>query len=112
MLMIAKEDGLTDFNEPADVIERKIRAYISWPTCYSYLDGDQVKFYRAEALMDAKPIGEPGTIAETGKDYYDINCSEGVLRVYEQQLAGKKRMGAGDFMRGRRLEVGDRFAPL
>ena len=107
--MIAKEDGLTDFNEPADVIERKIRAYISWPTCYSYLDGDQVKFYRAEALMDAKPTGEAGTIAETGKDYYDINCSEGLLRVYEQQLAGKKRMGAGDFMRGRRLEVGDRF---
>ena len=107
--MIAKEDGLTDFNEPADVVERKIRAYISWPTCYSYLDGDQVKFYRAEALMDAKPTGEAGTIAETGKDYYDINCSEGVLRVYEQQLAGKKRMGAGDFMRGRRLEVGDRF---
>lgn len=107
--MIAKEDGLTDFDEPADVIERKIRAYISWPTCYSYLDGDQVKFYRAEALMDAKPTGEPGTIAETGKDYYDINCSEGVLRVYEQQLAGKKRMGAGDFMRGRRLVVGDRF---
>lgn len=110
--MIAKEDGLTDFNEPADVIERKIRAYISWPTCYSYLDGDQVKFYRAEALMDAKPTGEPGTISETGKDYYDINCNEGMLRVYEQQLAGKKRMGAGDFMRGRRLEVGDRFAPL
>ena len=107
--MIAKEDGLTDFDEPADVIERKIRAYISWPTCYSYLDGDQVKFYRAEALMDAKPTGEAGTIAETGKDYYDINCSEGLLRVYEQQLAGKKRMGAGDFMRGRRLEVGDRF---
>lgn len=107
--MISKEDGLTDFNEPADQIERKIRAYISWPTCYSYLDGEQVKFYKAEALMDENPAGEPGTIAETGKDYYDINCSKGVLRIYEQQLAGKKRMSAGDFMRGRKLKPGDRF---
>ena len=107
--MIAKEDGLTDFNEPADQIERKIRAYASWPACYSYLDGEQVKFYKAEALMDETPSGEPGTVTGTGKNYYDINCSEGVLRVYEQQLAGKKRMSAGDFMRGHKLETGDRF---
>lgn len=108
--MIAKEDGLTDFNEAADLVERKIRAYASWPACYSYLDGEQVKFYKAEALMDETPSGEPGTVAGTGKNYYDINCSEGVLRVYEQQLAGKKRMSAGDFMRGHKLETGDRFA--
>ena len=107
--MISKEDGLTDFNEPAEVIERKIRAYISWPACYSYLDGVQVKFYKADAVMDAEPDGEPGVIAETGKDYYDINCSEGRLRIYEQQMAGKKRMSAADFMRGRRLAAGDRF---
>ncbi|MBQ6623609.1 MAG: methionyl-tRNA formyltransferase, partial [Mogibacterium sp.] len=107
--MIAKEDGLTDFNEPADQIERKIRAYASWPACYSYLDGEQVKFYKAESLMDETPLGEPGTVAETGKNHYDINCSKGILRVYEQQLAGKKRMSAGDFMRGHKLSAGDRF---
>ena len=88
--MIDKTDGMTDFNEPAEVIERKIRAYLEWPACYSYLDGLQVKFY-------------------TGKDYYVINCSEGRLKVFEQQLQGKKRMGAGDFMRGHRLSRGDRF---
>ena len=106
--MIDKTDGMTDFNEPAEVIERKIRAYLEWPACYSYLDGLQVKFYRAEAL-EGDPDGEPGTVSETGKDYYVINCSEGRLKVFEQQLQGKKRMGAGDFMRGHRLSRGDRF---
>lgn len=106
--MINKTDGMTDFNEPAEDIERKIRAYLEWPACYSYLDGLQVKFYRAEAL-EGEPDGEPGTVSETGKNYYVINCSEGRLKVLEQQLQGKKRMSAGDFMRGHKLSVGDRF---
>ncbi len=106
--MINKTDGMTDFNEPAEVIERKIRAYIEWPACYTYLDGLQVKLYKAEAL-DEEPDGEPGTVSDTGKNYYTINCSEGKLRVYEQQLQGKKRMSAGDFMRGHKLSKGDRF---
>ena len=106
--MINKTDGMTDFNEPAAVIERKIRAYLEWPACYSYLDGLQVKFYKAEVL-DGEPDGEPGTVSETGKTYYVINCSEGRLKVFEQQLQGKKRMSAGDFMRGHKLSRGDRF---
>ena len=109
--MINKIDGMTDFSEPADVIERKSRAYMEWPACYSYLDGLQVKFFRAEALMDETPDGDPGTVSETGKDFYTINCGRGKLRVFEQQLQGKKRMSAGDFMRGHRLDPGERFCP-
>ena len=107
--MINKKDGLTDFSGSASDIECMIRAYYEWPACYSYLDGQQVKFYRAEALMDEIPDGEPGTVCETGKDHYTINCGKGRLRVYEQQLQGKKRMSAGDFMRGHKLSIGDRF---
>lgn len=106
--MISKKDGMTDFTESAEEIERKIRAYAEWPACYSYLDGLQVKFYKAEALSD-EPDGEPGTVSETGRDFYTINCGTGRLRVYEQQLQGKKRMSAGDFMRGHKLSKGDRF---
>ena len=106
--MIKKTDGFTAFDEPADAIERKIRAFIEWPACYSYLDGQQVKFYKAEAL-DEEPDGEPGTVSETGKTSYTINCRSGRLRVLEQQLQGKKRMSAGDFMRGHSLVPGDRF---
>ena len=106
--MIKKADGFTAFDEPAYMIERKIRAFIEWPACYSYLDGQQVKFYRAEALPDA-PDGEPGTVSSVDKNSYTINCLSGRLRILEQQLQGKKRMSAGDFMRGHKLSRGDRF---
>ena len=107
--MISKDDGYTDFDEPADVIERKIRAYAEWPTCYSYLNGKLVKFFKAGAMMDVAPDGKPGTISKIGKEHYTVNCSEGKLKVYEQQLQGKKRMSAGDFMRGYKFEAGDSF---
>ena len=106
--MISKADGYTDFSEPAYQVERKIRAFIEWPACYSYLDGQQVKFYRAE-VIDEDPDGEPGTVSSTEKNSYIINCGSGKLRILEQQLQGKKRMSAGDFMRGHKLSVGDRF---
>ena len=106
--MISKADGYTDFDEPAERIERKIRAFIEWPACYSYLDGQQVKFYKAE-VIDEEPDGEPGTVSSTDKKSYFINCRSGKLRVLEQQLQGKKRMSAGDFMRGHKLSTGDRF---
>ncbi len=106
--MISKSDGFTDFIEPAAQIERKIRAFIEWPACYSYTEGQQIKFYKAEVLADA-PDGEPGTVSCTDKTSYTINCSEGRLRVLEQQLQGKKRMSAADFMRGHKLSRGDRF---
>lgn len=107
--MIKKADGMTDFNEDAEVIERKIRAYAEWPTCYSYLDGNMVKFYKAESVSDANPDSAIGSICEIAKDYYAIKCAKGVIKIFEQQLAGKKRMSAADFMRGQRLSIGDVF---
>ena len=106
--MMKKTDGYTDFDESAVMVERKIRAFIEWPACYSYLDGQQIKFYKAEALTE-DPDGEPGTVSCMDKTSYTINCRSGKLRVFEQQLQGKKRMSAGDFMRGHKLSRGDRF---
>ena len=106
--MIKKSDGFTDFSEPAYMIERKIRAFIEWPACYSCLDGQQVKFYKGE-VVDEVPDGPPGSVSIIDRQSYTINCGEGKLRVLEQQLQGKKRMSAGDFMRGHRLSAGDRF---
>lgn len=106
--IIRKTDGFTSFDEPAEVIERKIRAFIEWPSCYSYLDGQQVKFYKAEVIDEAAD-GEPGTVSGISKSSYTINCRSGKLRILEQQLQGKKRMSAGDFMRGHKLSIGDRF---
>lgn len=108
--LIKKSDGYTDFNESAVQIERKIRAYADWPSCYTYTDGGlQLKLYKAEAIPGESSTYAPGTVSAVDKHSYTISCQEGSLKVLEQQLQGKKRMGAGDFMRGHKLTPGDRF---
>ncbi len=108
--LIRKSDGFTDFKESAVQIERKIRAYADWPSCYTFIDGGlQLKLYDAEAIPGKDSAYAPGTVSAADKHSYTISCSEGSLKILEQQLQGKKRMSAGDFMRGHKLEPGDRF---
>lgn len=106
--IIKKSDGATDFNEPAEVLVRKLRAYYEWPTLHSYLGDLSVKFYGAEAVSEI-PDGEPGVVCSVDKNSFTVNCKGSKLRITELQLQGKKRLMAGDFLRGSKLAAGDRF---
>lgn len=106
--MIQKSDGETDFSGKAVEEERKIRAYDPWPALYSYWKGKQMKFFRAEVLADGERH-EPGVISAVDKKSFTVDCGEGKLRILEVQLQGKKRMNAGDFLRGSSVSVGDRL---
>ncbi|MBR2189176.1 MAG: methionyl-tRNA formyltransferase [Eubacterium sp.] len=48
----------------------------------------------------------PGTICEVTKSGFSVQTGEGVLRILELQLAGKKRMQAAEFLRGFQLQEG------
>lgn len=107
---ILKSDGLTDFNEPAEAIECKIRAYKEWPVVHSYLDGKQVKLYDATVSCDDGRVDLPaGAVVDVTKNSFAIKCSVGKLIINELQLQGKKRMKAGDFLRGYKLDESSRF---
>lgn len=105
---ILKADGLTDFNEPAEVIECKIRAYKEWPVVHSYLDGKQVKIYDATVAEDDSELSA-GTVMDVTKQSFAIKCSTGKLIINELQLQGKKRMASSDFLRGYKLDESSRF---
>jgi methionyl-tRNA formyltransferase len=51
----------------------------------------------------------PGTVLAAGPQGVRIACGEGVLRVRELQLPGKKRLAASEFLRGRPLPAGTRL---
>ena len=47
-----------------------------------------------------------GEISKIEKEYFSIQAGAGQLIVLQVQLEGKRRMSAGDFLRGVQLEVG------
>jgi len=103
---LKREDGRIDWSEPAQTIERKIRAYNPWPGAFMefaplLLDsgvpgGRNLKIFSA-CVVDLS--GEPGEILRS-EDKLVIAASKGALSLGEVQLEGKRRMSASDFLRG------------
>ena len=54
--------------------------------------------------------GTPGTIISVDKNVFTVACGKQALEINELQLEGKKRMNAGDFLRGNALEAGATFS--
>lgn len=103
--MLTKELGNIDWSQPAVKIERLVRGLNSWPSAYSCWNGKIMKIWQAQA--EAYPGNEaPGTVVSVGKNDFCVQTGEGVLRVREVQMPGKKRMETGAFLRGNTMEPG------
>jgi methionyl-tRNA formyltransferase len=104
---ITKEDALIDWQRPAAEIERQVRAFRPMPGASTRLDGESLKIWRARAVQgDAAP----GALVRAGEDALVIGCGSGLLEVSEVQRPGARRMAAAEFLRGRPLRPGTRFA--
>ena len=109
--MLEKTMGNLDFSQPAVQLERWIRGLNPWPTAYTKLDGKMLKLWKAEVVSTEELAKEaknqkPGTILAVAKDSFDVLTGDGVLRVKELQLEGKRKMTAEEFLRGFSLEMG------
>lgn len=104
--MIKKQMGLIDWNKSAVEIERLMRGLDPWPSAYTYLEGKTLKLWKAEVTEES---GEPGTVTSVDKAGFTIACGQGSLKIKELQLEGKKRMAAGDFLRGYQIKPGQRM---
>jgi methionyl-tRNA formyltransferase len=98
---LGREDGRIDWTESAALLERKIRAFNPWPGAFTLLRDAtgrdrKLKIFSARVAPAKTAPGEilrsDGTIV--------ITASDGALSLGEVQLEGKRRMSAGEFLRG------------
>ena len=108
--MMDKSQGKIDWTRDAVSIERLVRGLNPWPSAYTFCQGKTVKIWRSDAVETAaEDTQQPGTIVLVGKDFFDIVCGAGNLRIYELQLEGKKRMDTKSFLLGNPWKVGMRL---
>ena len=111
---IKKTDGAADWNLPATVLARKVRAYYSWPSLFALLPvGGN---YKRISIKEAAPIdlqhgSKPGTILEANNKSFIIACGQGALNIIRLIPEGKKEMAASDFLRGTQVVEGDELPP-
>jgi len=106
---IEKAEAAIAWSQPADVIERRIRAFDPFPGASAQVNGETVKVWRAQALMRGRGSVAPGTIVAIDEHGIGVACGEGRLEITELQRAGGKRLPAAEFLRGFPLEAGMRF---
>lgn len=109
--MLDKKMGNIDWGQPADRIERLVRGLNSWPSAYTHWGEKVLKIWKAKAEPQKNKGGaaSPGTVLEVEKDSFTVQTGEGILRISELQIPGKKRMEASAFLRGYTLETGTVF---
>lgn len=105
---LRKEDGKLDWSGKAVELDRKIRAFTPWPGTFTFWQGRRLKVLEASPVPEWAGDAAPGTVVEVG-DGAAVATGEGALRLEEVQLAGKRAMAMGPFLRGRQDFVGSRL---
>ena len=105
---IEREQAEIPFAAPGDRVARLVRAYDPRPGAWTALGGLEVRCFGARAV-ERRRAGAAGEVLEAGDDGLLVACGEGAVRIAEVHPAGKKRIAAAQWVRGRGVQVGDRF---
>lgn len=104
---ISKAEAAVDWNQSAELVARRIRAFDPFPGVVSVLRDTLIKLWRAVPISGD---GEPGEVLAMSADGIVIACGEGALCVTELQRPGSRRLGAEEFLRGFPVAIGERFS--
>lgn len=108
---ITKEDCLLDFNTDARTIHNLIRGLSPIPLAFTHTpDGRLLKVVEARIADEGceHSADEIGKVISLDGDI-EVACSKGSIRILRLLPEGKSRMSADDFIRGRKIAIGDRL---
>ncbi|MBN1806407.1 MAG: methionyl-tRNA formyltransferase [Sedimentisphaerales bacterium] len=109
---LKKSDGFIDFNEPAEILARKIRGLWPWPGASaeyrSRKSGKSVRVTIATAQVVETEIAV-GLSAGTLDENLNVVCGNNALKIIKIKPAGSPLMDFKDFANGRQTRPGDFF---
>lgn len=103
---LTRELARIDWTKPAEQVSRVMLALDPRPGAWTKLDNQEVKLFRAR-VTDGR--GAPGEVLEAG-GRLRIATGQGAVDVDDVQPAGKARMSAEEWIRGRGVTAGRAFS--
>ena len=104
---VEKEDCRVDFSLDAKTVSARIRGVTPIPGAFTYLNGKMLKIAKVKAVLGKGKAGEVIRADGVGDGSITVACGEGAIRILQVTPEGKGKMSAGDFVRGRKIAVGD-----
>ena len=102
--MLKKSDGEIHWDDAADVIANRIRAFNPWPGTYTSFRGQILKIWKARSTKILLGESYPaGSLLYHDAHQLLVTCGRGFLQLDEVQLQNRRRTSALDFVHGVRL---------
>jgi len=95
---ITKEESKIDWQNSAQILERKIRAFYPKPATFSLINGSPFKILQANVVNNI--YAEPGTIIKVSSKGLLIACAEGALNITFAQLPNAKALDFAAILAG------------
>lgn len=112
---ISKEEAHINWNQPAEVISQKIRAFYPFPGAYGFINNNieniRIKFINVEILnntdINNSSSVEPGTIIESNKKNILIKTQDEniFIKLIEAQLPGTKSLKSSDILNSKYKDI-------
>ncbi|MGJ8638817.1 MAG: methionyl-tRNA formyltransferase [Opitutaceae bacterium] len=102
---ISKQDAALDFQQSAQAVYDKLRAFTPWPGGYFDHADVRIKVGKASVDLDAVEL-LPGTIVEVA-DSLKISTRDGAICFHELQRPSGRMIPVSDFVRGYPIVVGE-----
>jgi methionyl-tRNA formyltransferase len=121
---ITKEDGVVKWEEPAEVIERKVRAFDPWPRMATTFGTESLLVLKSHVYPDTlgaelsrtsrqeRPGGPGDVIAADRNHGLLVRTGRGILSVERLQLQFRKPLDWRSFVNGHPGIVGTRLGAL
>ncbi len=105
-----KKEAEIDWHSDAKLIVQKIQAFNSWPVAYTFHAKGEAKkqalrLWQAQFIKNEKPEDHQcyGKVVAESSSGIDIMARNGLVRILELQMSGKKRIMVKDFINGQSL---------
>lgn len=109
---LSKADGRIDWTQSAAQIDRHVRGMQPWPAPFTTLLQTDKSPLRMQ-ILEVEPVFDDsaaaaGTIIAASPELFTVKCADAAVQVLRVHPDGKRPLSTAEFLRGRRVQIGDR----
>ena len=105
---IDKAEAAIDWTQPAEAIERRVRAFDPFPGATFQAGGETVKLWRAQ-VERPDDAAAPGSVIAVDGQQLVVACGDGALALLDVQRPGGKRGPVAQWLQAHPVQRGDRL---
>ena len=104
---ISREMTRINWKESGEKLSNWIRGLSPKPGMSTHYNGKHMRLFKCKWIMEKLQNIHPGHIYKVNNQFIDVETGNGLLRVFEVQLEGKRRMSVQDFLAGKKVQEGE-----